>query len=62
MDAIERAGEADATKIIEALANTDGFVGVAGNISVDDNHDAVKSIYVVELSGDKAISSTKVNP
>ena len=62
VDAIERAGEADATKIIEALANTDGFVGVAGNISVDDNHDAVKSIYVVELSGDKAISSTKVNP
>ena len=62
IDAIERAGEADTTKIMEALASTDGFVGVAGNISVDANHDAVKSIYVVELSGDKAVNSTKVNP
>lgn len=62
VDAIERANDADPSKIIEALLDTDGFVGVAGNISIDNNHDAVKSIYVVELSGDKAINSVKVNP
>ncbi len=62
VDAIERANDTDPSKIIEALLDTDGFVGVAGNISIDNNHDAVKSIYVVELSGDKAINSVKVNP
>ena len=61
-DAIERAGEADAAKIVTALSATDGFEGVAGTITVDANHDAVKAIYVVGLSGDTAVSSVKVNP
>ncbi|MEA5027201.1 MAG: ABC transporter substrate-binding protein [Erysipelotrichaceae bacterium] len=62
VDAIERAGEADAAKIVEALASTDGFEGITGNITVGENHDAIKAIYVVELSGDKAVNSVKVNP
>jgi len=61
-DAIERAGEADAAKVIAALSATEGFEAVTGTITVDANHDAVKAIYVVGLAGDTAVSSVKVNP
>jgi len=61
-DAIERAGDADTAKVITALAATEGFEGVTGTITVDANHDAVKAIFVVGLSGDTAVSSVKVNP
>ncbi len=62
VDAIKRADDLSAASIVKALSETVDFVGVAGNITIDKNHDAVKAIYVVELSGDKAVDSVKVNP
>ncbi|MEA5018258.1 MAG: ABC transporter substrate-binding protein [Erysipelotrichaceae bacterium] len=62
VDAIKRADDVSAASIVKALSETVDFVGVAGNITIDKNHDAVKAIYVVELSGDKAVDSVKVNP
>ena len=43
IDAIERAGSADSNAIRDALAETEGFVGATGTITLDENGDAVKS-------------------
>ena len=47
-DAIERAGEADPIKIKEALEATKDFPGITGKMSMDENHNPVKNIVVIE--------------
>lgn len=44
VDAIERAGSTDPQAIRDAIATTKDFVGVAGNITLDENGDAVKPV------------------
>lgn len=41
-NAIETAGTTDAEAVRDALFATDGFVGAAGTITLDENHDAVR--------------------
>ena len=48
-DALERAGEGDAEKLKVALEETDGFEGVTGVLSIDDNHNPVKSVTIIEM-------------
>lgn len=48
-DAIERAGEADPEKIKDALAATEGFTGVTGTLSMDEFHNPVKSVTILEV-------------
>ncbi|WFA07968.1 ABC transporter substrate-binding protein [Tissierella sp. Yu-01] len=48
-DALERAGEADTEKLKVALEETDGFEGVTGVLSIDDNHNPVKSVTIIEM-------------
>lgn len=48
-DAIERAGEADSEKLKAALEATDGFVGVTGVLSIDEDHNPVKSVTIIEM-------------
>ena len=48
-DALERAGEADSEKLKEALAETEGFEGVTGVLSIDENHNPVKSVTIIEM-------------
>ncbi len=48
-DAIRRAGSSDRVKIRDALAKTDSFEGVTGNISFDTNGDPVKSAIIMEI-------------
>lgn len=62
LDAIERAGSADSVAIQQALAATDGFVGATGNITLDDNGDAVKSAVINKVEGGKFIYLTTVEP
>lgn len=61
-DAIKRAGEADSEKVKEALSATKDFAGITGKLSVDENHNAVKSITILELKNGKPNFLTKVEP
>lgn len=61
-DAIGRADKLTGEAVKEALEATEGFVGVTGTLSVDENHNPVKSIVVIELRDGVQASSLKVNP
>ncbi len=47
LDAIERAGSTDPKAIIEELANTVDYEGVTGQISIDEEGDAIKPVVVL---------------
>jgi branched-chain amino acid transport system substrate-binding protein len=55
-DAIERAGEADPVKVKEALEATKDFPGITGTMSIDENHNPVKNIVVIEYKDGNLIS------
>lgn len=59
-EAIERAGESDPEAIKTALEATENFVGVTGTISVDENHNAVKSVVVIKLGDGVPVESIKI--
>lgn len=59
-DAIERAGEASPEAIKTALEATENFVGVTGSISVDENHNAIKSVVVIKLGDGVPVESIKI--
>lgn len=48
-DAIERAGEANPEKIKDALASTKDFKAITGTLSIDENHNPVKAVTILEL-------------
>ena len=59
-DAIGRATDpTDPVAIKDALASTEGFAGVTGTITVDKNHNPVKSIVVIELQKGQEVSAAK---
>lgn len=62
IDAITRANSADSNAIRDALAATDGFVGATGNITLDENGDAVKSAVINKVEGGKFTYLTTVEP
>jgi len=61
-DAIGRAENLNGESIKNALEATENFVGVTGTLSVDENHNPVKSIVVIGLENGEQASSLKVNP
>lgn len=61
-DAIKRAGSVDRDKIRDSLATVKDFNGVTGNISLNENHDAVKSAVIIEFKDGKQVFNTMVNP
>ncbi len=58
-DAISRASDATGEAVKDALASTKDFAGVTGSFSVDENHNPVKSIVVIEMQNGEAVSSVK---
>lgn len=48
-DAITRAGGTDGAALAEALAQTSGFKGAAGTITINDKHNATKKLVVLEI-------------
>jgi branched-chain amino acid transport system substrate-binding protein len=62
VDALKRAGEANSEKVKEALATTKDFSGITGTLSVDENHNAVKSITILEVKDGEPTFLTKVEP
>ncbi|MBH46852.1 MAG: ethanolamine utilization protein EutJ [Halobacteriovorax sp.] len=61
-DALKRAGSADSASLQKALANTVGFEGVTGAITIDANRNAQKSAVVLETTATGNIFNQKVNP
>ncbi|CAM3828611.1 ABC transporter substrate-binding protein [Mesobacillus zeae] len=61
-DAIKRAGGADPEKIKEALAKTKDLQLVSGNLTLDKNHDPVKSAAILKYENGEQKFETKVNP
>lgn len=52
LNAIETAGSTDAEEIRDALFATEGFVGAAGVITLDENHDAVRPVVFKAVQAD----------
>jgi branched-chain amino acid transport system substrate-binding protein len=61
-DAIERAGTADPVKIKDALEETKDFDGVTGTVTVDENHNAIKSAIIIELKDGEQANAIKYDP
>ena len=53
VDAIKRAGDTDRDKIRDAIAATKNFPGVTGNITIDEERNAVKPLVMLQVKGDK---------
>ncbi len=61
-DAVGRAERADRQAITDALAATRDFEAVSGKFSLDENHNAVKPLVVLETSEKVATLKTVINP
>jgi branched-chain amino acid transport system substrate-binding protein len=61
-DAIKRTGEVDPVKLKEALAATKDFKGITGNISIDANHNPVKSITILQMKDGEQTFLKKLDP
>jgi branched-chain amino acid transport system substrate-binding protein len=61
-DAIRRAGSAEPAKIRDALATTKGFLGVTGNISLDEQRNASKPVVVVTIANGQVKMVQRVEP
>lgn len=55
-DAITRAGSADPVKIKEALEQTKDFAGITGTMSINEFHNPVKDIVVIEYKDGKQVA------
>lgn len=54
-DAIQRANSTEASKIREALAATKNFNSVSGDMSLNDSHDAIRSVVIIEMKEGKQV-------
>jgi branched-chain amino acid transport system substrate-binding protein len=59
-DAIGRASEVKPEAIKVALAETKGFQGATGTLTIDKNHNANKPIVVVQIKGRKFVYATQL--
>jgi branched-chain amino acid transport system substrate-binding protein len=62
VDAMKRAGDLDTTKIKDALAETKDLALVSGNVTIDKEHNPIKSATILEYKDGKQVFNTKVNP
>ncbi|MDI3547611.1 MAG: branched-chain amino acid transport system substrate-binding protein [Halanaerobiales bacterium] len=62
LDAIERAGSTDPNAIRDALAATEGFVGAAGTITIDENGDAIRPAVVLKVKDGAFHYEATINP
>lgn len=62
VDAIERAGSADPNAIRDALAETEGFDGAAGVVTLDANGDAIKNAVIKTVANGEFTYLTTISP
>ncbi len=60
-DGIGRADKLTGDAVKSALAATENFDGVTGSFSIDENHNPVKAIVVIQLKDGKQFSSERVS-
>jgi branched-chain amino acid transport system substrate-binding protein len=60
--AIEDEKSADSSAIVKGLASLKDFEGVSGKITIDKDHNPVKSAVVIGLTDGKETSAEVVNP
>jgi branched-chain amino acid transport system substrate-binding protein len=61
-DAIKRAGGTDTVKIKDALEQTKDLSLITGKITIDKDHNPIKSATVLEYKDGKQVFNAKVNP
>jgi branched-chain amino acid transport system substrate-binding protein len=62
LDAIERAGSTDPVALRDALAETEGFEGAAGIITLDENGDAVKNAVIKQVKNGEFVYMDTIEP
>ena len=62
VDGIKRANSTDKEKIREALANTKDFASVSGPMQINETHDAVRGVVIIELIDGKQVYKETVKP
>ena len=62
VDALKRAGSDDPEKIRQALEDTKDLQITVGKISLDKNHNPIKSAVVIEMKNGKQVFKEKINP
>ncbi len=61
-DAMTRAGSTDGEKVRDAIASTKDFPGVTGNISINQERNAVKSAVIVKVENGKYLLTETIKP
>ena len=61
-DAIKRAGTTDGPRLRDAIAQTSNFPGVTGQITINDQRNAVKPAVVFELQSGKYVYKETIQP
>ncbi len=61
-DAINRAGKADSEAIKNALADTKDFIGITGNLAMDEYHNPIKSAVVIEMVDGVQTFKERIDP
>ncbi len=61
-DAMTRAGSTDGEKVRDAIAATRDFNGVTGNISINEERNAVKSAVIVKVENGKYLLTETIKP
>jgi branched-chain amino acid transport system substrate-binding protein len=62
VEAIKKAGVTDGPAIAKAISETKDFHGATGNITIDANHNAIKSAVILELKDGRPQFVTTVKP
>jgi branched-chain amino acid transport system substrate-binding protein len=61
-DAVKRAGTTESVKLRDAIGQTKNFPGVTGQITIDQNRNAVKPAVVLKLQNGKFVYETTIAP
>src|SRR5262245_14449606 len=61
-DAMTRAGSTDGEKVRDAIASTKDFPGVTGQISINEERNAVKTAVIVKVENGKYLLSDTIKP
>ncbi len=62
LDAVSRAKELTRDSVRDAIEATKGFQGVTGTITLDADHNPIKSAVILKVQGDKNVYVTTVEP
>ncbi|NLC44915.1 MAG: ABC transporter substrate-binding protein [Clostridiales bacterium] len=61
VDSIDRAEKLDGESVKDAMAATSDFKGVTGTFTIDENHNPIKDLIVIELADGKQYSSERLS-